>query len=463
MENKDNLNLKIGLEIHSYLSTNEKLFCECKAIRHATKKQISPNTQICPICVAYPGSKPMLPNNQALIKAMKIALILNCKINTIDEKKKIIWQRKHYDWPDLPKGYQLTQSGSHSIPLAENGVFNKIRIRELHLEEDPASWNPDTGAIDYNRSGLALVEIVTEPDFKSKEQVEEWIKALVLTLSYIKALDKNAGIKADVNISTQNRERVEIKNISSIENIKKAIDYEILRQKKETPIRETRRFDESSGKTMSMRTKEKAQDYRFIPEPDLPVIKITKKQVLEIKKQIPETPSQKLEKIVKKHKIDKKDAETLSKNLEIVEFFEKISEKLPAKFVLPWVTIELLRILKYNKTDLESVDINPEHFIELLELVKDKKITELKAKQILNDFIPKSFSPKSKIRELKTISGSEIEKICQEIVKKNQKAVADYKNGEEKALNFLIGQVMQQSKRRADYNNTKKMILKYLK
>jgi aspartyl-tRNA(Asn)/glutamyl-tRNA(Gln) amidotransferase subunit B len=460
MENENKL--KIGLEIHGYISTNEKLFCECKAIRHATKKQILPNTQICPICTGSPGSKPMLPNEQALNKAIEIALILNCNVNIIENNKKIIWQRKHYDWPDLPKGYQLTQSGSHSIPLAESGIFQNIRIRELHLEEDPASWNPNTGAIDYNRSGLALIEIVTEPDFKSKEQVEDWLKSLVLTLSYIKALDKNAGIKADVNISTLNRERVEIKNISSIENIKKTIDYEILRQKKELPTRETRRFDETSNKTISMRTKEQAQDYRFIPDPDLPVIEITKKQINEIKKQIPETPQEKLEKLIKTHKIKKEDAQILSKNLEIVEFFEKVSKKIPAEFALPWITIELLRILNYNKKTLEEVDIKEEHFIELLSLVKTKKITQLKAKQILNEFIPKSFSVKSKLKDFEKISDSGIEKICKKIIKENQKAVSDYKNGEKKALNFLIGQVMKHSEKRADFNYAKKMILKYL-
>ncbi|MEM3405451.1 MAG: Asp-tRNA(Asn)/Glu-tRNA(Gln) amidotransferase subunit GatB [Candidatus Pacearchaeota archaeon] len=447
--------VKIGLEIHCYLTTKEKLFCRCKAIRHFVKQNIKPNTNICPICTGMPGSKPMLPNEEAIKKAISIGLILNCNIN-----KKIIWQRKHYDWPDLPKGYQITQSGSYSIPLAEKGFFDGIKIKELHLEEDPASWNPETGEIDYNRSGLPLVEIVTEPNFNSSEQVVEWIKNLLLTLSYIKAIEKNAGIKVDVNISTNNGERVEVKNISSIENIKKAIDYELKRQKKETAKRETRRFDETINKTVVMRKKEKEEDYRFIPEPDLPILKISEKEIEDIKKSLPETPSEKLNKLIKKYKIDEKNAKILTKNLDIVEFFEGVAEKIDAKFALPWITIELLRVLNYNKKSLDEVDIKVEHFIELLEAVKNKKITELKAKQILNEFVPNSFSIKKNLKEFEKISEKEIEKICKEVIEENKKAVSDYKNGEEKALSFLIGAVMKKSDRRADINLIKKILLK---
>ena len=451
--------IKIGLEIHSYLITEEKLFCNCKAIRHSAKEGIKPNSFICPICCGMPGSKPMLPNKEAIKKAIQIALMLNCKI----QDKKIIWQRKHYDWPDLPKGYQITQSGSYSIPLAENGEFENIRIRELHLEEDPAAWNPETGNIDYNRSGLALVEIVTEPDFSSSEQVVLWLKNFLLTLSYIKAIDKNAGIKADVNISMNGGERVEIKNISSIENIKKAIEHEIIRQKKEKAIRETRRFDEITGKTISMRTKEQAEDYRFIPDPDLPIIKISKEEVENIKKTLPETPKEKLNKLIQKYKIDKKNSEILTKNLEIVEFFEKVIEEVDGKFALPWITIELLRILNYNKKTLDEVNINPKHFIELLQLVKNKEITELKAKQILNEFIPNSYSVKSKLNKFQKINNEELEKICREVVKENKKAVDDYKSGEEKALSFLIGKVMEKSQRRADFKLTKLILEKLIR
>jgi len=312
--------LKIGLEIHGYLNTKEKLFCSCQR----TSKPEKPNTNICPICTSQPGSKPLLPNNQALKKIIQIALMLNSKPNVLP--KKLIWQRKHYSWPDLPKGYQNTLSGTYAIPVAENGKFLNIRIREMHLEEDPAAWDPVTGQIDYNRSGSPLIEIVTEPDFTSADQVADWLKKLILTLSYIKALDKKSGIKADVNVNIAGTsERTEIKNVNSISEIIKVIHFEEQRHKKEKPQKmETRRWNSQKNKTESMRAKETHADYRFISDPDLPVIKITKQQVEKIKKSLPESPQQKLEKLIKKHKIDKKNATILTKNLELVELTEEL-------------------------------------------------------------------------------------------------------------------------------------------
>ena len=461
--------VKIGLEIHGYLQTKEKLFCRCKAIRHSKKKKIKPNTFVCPICTGQPGAKPMLPNSEAIRKLIQIALMLNCKVNIYRKVGKktygvLTWNRKHYDWPDLPKGYQDTISGAYSVPIGEQGKFENIKIREVHLEEDPASWNPETGCIDYNRSGLPLIEIVTEPDFSNAEEVELWLKKLLLTLSYIKAVDKNAGIKADVNVSINNGERVEIKNLSSITSIKNSINYEIERQTKEKAKRETRRYDEKKGKTILMRTKETQEDYRFIPDPDLPIIKLTEKEVKEIKGKLPESPQQKLEKLIKKHKIEKKQAEILYKNLELVEFFEKVTEKIPPTFALPWVTIELLRVLNYNKKTLDDpeIDIKPEHFIELLEAVKKGKITELKAKQFLNKFVPKSFSIKGELKKEGKISRQEIEKIIEKVLEKNKKAVSDYKAGEKKAFNFLIGQIMKESNRRADFKLAREILENFL-
>ncbi len=438
-------NLKIGLEIHGYLLTKEKLFCRCKA-EHGLKK-VSPNVNICPICTGMPGAKPMLPNEEAIKKVLQICLMLNCKVN-----KKVVWQRKHYDWPDLPKGYQTTISGSYSIPVGENGKFLDIGIREVHLEEDPAKWDPVSGCVNYNRSGTPLVEIVTEPDFHSAEQVSLWLKQLLLTLSYVKAIDKEAGIKADVNISLYG-ERIEIKNVNSITEIFEAIKYEAERQKKEKPLKkETRAWLSEKKETVKMREKESAEDYRFIPEPDLPIIKLTDEEIRELKNKLPESPTEKLNKLLRKHKLDEKQAEILTSNLELVEFFEKVTEKIPPTFALRWITIELLRVLNYNKTTLDRVDVNPEHFIELLQLVKNKTITETKAKQILNKFVPKSFSPKAEAKKSGRIDNkAELTKVIEKVIKDNKKAVSDYKNGETKALHFLMGQIMKQTQGRADY------------
>ena len=454
-------NIKIGLEIHGYLDTKEKLFCECN-----NNKSEIPNTNICPVCTGQPGSKPMLPNKEAIKKVVQISLMLNSKVNLTENKKNLIWQRKHYNWPDLPKGYQNTLSGTYAIPIGEKGNFLGIKIRELHLEEDPAAWDPISGKIDYNRSGAPLVEIVTEPDFSSSAQVKEWLKKLVITLSYIKALNKEAGIKADVNINIKGKtERTEVKNVNSISEIFNVIEYEIKRHEKELPIKkETRRWSSEKKITESMREKESAQDYRFISDPDLPAIKLSERYVKEIGKNLPESPEEKLNKLIKKHKIDKKNAQILANNLEIVEFFEEISKKINPKFALPWVTIELFRILNYNKKTLEEVEIKAEHFIELLEAIIKKAITELKAKQILNNFIPKSYSIKSELKTHEKITDKkELKKIIEKTIKSNKKAVEDYKSGEQNAFNFLMGEVMKLSNKRADYKISSDILKEMLK
>ena len=451
---------KIGLEIHGYIQADEKLFCTCKTIHGL--KFASPNSNICPTCTGQPGSKPLLPNRVAVNKAIEIALILKCKVNP-----KLVWQRKHYDWPDMPKGYQNTISGAHAMPLGENGKFLNIRIREAHLEEDPAAWNPKTGEIDYNRSGLPLIEIVTEPDFSSSQEVYDWLKQLVITLAYIKAFDKNAGIKADVNISLPELkgERVEIKNINSLTNIKNAIEKEIERQKKEVPkSQETRMFDESHGTTIKMRTKEQAEDYRFISDPDLPVILLEKSRIEKLNSSLPETPQEKLQKLIKKYNIEKKSAEVLIKKLEIAEFFEHIVNKVNPKLAVQWTTIELLSVLNYNKKELDEIDIKPEHFIQLLNLIENKKITELKAKEILRSWKKKSFSPlREAEKHVKISSSGELEDICKQVIKENANAVRDYKSGIKESLNFLIGKVMQKTQKRADFKTTREVLEKLMK
>ena len=454
----------IGLEIHGYLDTKEKLFCRCKNFHDM--KQIKPNTNICPICTGQPGSKPMLPNKDAIDKLIQIGLMLNCKPNIIEDNKPWIFQRKHYSWPDMPSGYQKTISGAHSTPSAEKGEFLGIKITEAHLEEDPAAWNPETGKIDYNRAGVPLVEIVTEPDFTSAEQVETWLRQMILTLSYIKALNKDAGIKADVNVSLKGlSKRAEIKNVNSVTEIVKAIISELRRHEKEKPqVQETRRWNSEKNITELMRSKENQADYRFIPDPDLPMIKITKKRVEDIKKKLPESPMEKLEKIIKKHKINKTDAEVLTKNLEIAELFESVIKKIPREIALPWITVEWLGVLNYNNKTMNDVEINPEHLIELLELLKDNKITPLKAKDILRKFIPSSFSPKAEAKSGSSITDEkQLEKIIDEVIKKNEKSVKDYDAGELKALNFLIGQVMIATNKRADFQTIKKILEKKLK
>ena len=448
----------IGLEIHGYLETEEKLFCNCKNF-HDMKK-IRPNVNICPVCTGQPGSKPMLPNKVAVDKAIEIALILGCKVSP-----NLLFQRKHYSWPDMPTGYQKTISGSHSDFLGVNGKFLGIGITEVHLEEDPGAWNPETGKVDYNRAGAPLIEIVTDPDFTSSSEVASWLKQMVLTLSYIKALNKDAGIKADVNVSINGISvRAEIKNVNSISEIAKVIESEFERHKKEKPkVMETRRWNSLEQTTQLMRSKENAQDYRFIPDPDLPVVKIDKKRVENLEKNLPETPRDKLEKIIKKHKIDEKSAKILITNLEIAELYEDVIVKVDAKFALPWIVTEWFSVLNYNKRTMDDVGVNSSHFIELLNLLKSGKITPLKAKEIMRKFIPKSYSPMKEASEsAKMGDEDELGKIIEGILKDNKKSKDDYKSGNKNALNFLIGQVMHKTNKRADYMVVRKLLEKML-
>jgi aspartyl-tRNA(Asn)/glutamyl-tRNA(Gln) amidotransferase subunit B len=452
--------LKIGLEIHGYLDTKEKLFCMCKTDFLTAE----PNTLVCPICTGQPGCKPMLPNKSAMDKIVQIALIMGCKVN---HDKHLVWQRKHYNWADLPKGYQNTISGPFAVPCAEHGKFEGIRITECHLEEDPAQWNPEMGGINYNRSGLPLVEIVTEPDFSSSEQVVNWLKTVVHSLSYVKAFRKNGGIKVDVNVSTYG-ERVEMKNLNSIEKIKKAIDYEIIRQieNHENGIeqkRETLAFDEKLGKTIKMREKESGADYRFIPDPDLPTVKIDEKDVKRVEKELPEMPSIKLDKLIKKFKVNESDADVLVKNLELVDFAEELAKSVDLGKYVSWVTIELLRILNHEKKTLEDegVDIKPAHLAELISLVDKGEITVLKAKQIMNGFVPKSFSVKETMKaDIGKISEEETKRLVEQAILENAKVWEEYKGGKKESLNFLIGCVMKLSNRRADFGKVRELMEK---
>jgi aspartyl-tRNA(Asn)/glutamyl-tRNA(Gln) amidotransferase subunit B len=459
---KDEHQPMIGLEIHGYLETEEKLFCNCKNFHDM--KVIKPNTNVCPICTGQPGAKPMHPNKSAIDKIIEIGLMLNCKINILP--KKISFQRKHYNWPDMPQGYQKTISGAHALHPVEKGDFQKIKITEAHLEEDPAAWNPEKGTIDYNRAGAPLIEIVTDPDFTSSAQVEVWLRQLVLTLSYIKALNKDAGIKADVNVNIKGiSKRAEIKNVNSIKEIVRAIDSELARHAHEKPQKEeTRRWNSKNGKTEHMRFKEEAQDYRFIPDPDLALIKLTKERVEKIKKQLPESPMQKLTKIIKKHKINKADAEILTKDLELAQLFESVVEKIKPSIALPWITVEWLGVLNHNKETMYNLTINPKHFVELLELLEKNKITPLKAKEIMRKFIPKSYSPLDEAKTSEKITNEkELLKIIQSIIKKNEQSVQDYKSGNKQAINFLIGSVMKETNKRADFGIARKILEKELK
>lgn len=452
-----------GLEIHTYIKVdnNTKLFCECKL------SDAEPNTNICPICTAQPGSKPMLPNKEAVEKTLKIALMLQCQINNI-----LLFQRKHYSWPDLPSGYQRTISGSYALPLGQDGEFLDIGISDVHLEEDPARWDPETGTIDYNRSGTPLVEIVTKPDFQSVEQVRDWLRYLIVALTYIDSIDPEIGVKADVNVSiAPNFQRVEIKNINSFKAIGETIAYEITRQASDLNegklIRqETRAWDDIKKKTVFMRLKETTQDYMFIPDPDLPKIEITSAYIENLKKQLPERPDKKIERYVKKWNLDKIDARVIGSDISIAEFFEEIAKKVNPIRAAQFFRRDLMRVLNYNNLELKDTKLKPEHIIVLLENLEEKKITEEISKRILEKLVIESFNVKDYIKEHKLEAVSDkkiIEQFCEEAIKENPEVVKDYLEGSEKALNFIVGQVMRKSKGKAEPKIVNEIIKKLIK
>ncbi|HIH64478.1 MAG TPA: Asp-tRNA(Asn)/Glu-tRNA(Gln) amidotransferase subunit GatB, partial [Methanothermobacter thermautotrophicus] len=259
--------MKCGLEIHVQLDTRSKLFCRCPT----DYQEAPPNTNICPVCLNQPGAKPYPPNRSALEGALKIALMLDCRINP----EITYFMRKHYNYPDLPSGYQRT-----SIPVGLEGELNGVRIREVHIEEDPGQYKPDQGTVDFNRSGIPLIEIVTEPDMTSPEEARNFLRELIRVLEYSGCARGEGTMRADVNISLEGGKRVEIKNINSIKGAYKALKFEMIRQKnllkRGVEVKqETRAFLESQMITVSMRLKEEAEDYRYIPDPDLPPMKFT--------------------------------------------------------------------------------------------------------------------------------------------------------------------------------------------
>src|SRR3989344_3700444 len=431
--------MKIGLEIHTQLSTKSKVFCSCP-----TAVSEEPNTNVCETCLGLPGSKPVL-NKEALNQSIKVALALNCSI-----AKETFFSRKNYFYPDLSKNFQITQ---YEIPIGQRGKFEKIKIKRIHLEEDPGALihKGSTCLIDYNRSGVPLIEIVTEPDFKSPNEVRLFLRKLITLLEYLEvyARKNEATLKADANISTTG-ERVEIKNVTGLKEIERALDYESIRQEK-TPaeIQETRRWDAQKGKTSLMRTKESEDDYGYIFEPDLPKFEISNEVIQEIKSQIPELSLDKTSRFQKEYKIKKEDAEVLASERKLADIFEKVAEKIDPELAAKWLVRDLLKILHFNKKGLDEVNLDVKHLIELLELFQNNKITDKTAKETLIKLIDKPFSPKEYIEKnnLSIVSDSKnIDKLCREVIKENQSAVEDFKKGNDKSIHFLTGQVMRKSK-----------------
>ena len=446
-----------GLEIHVQLETESKLFCECK-----TNYQEAPaNENICPVCLNQPGAKPYPTNKKAIENALMVALMLNCEI----EENMIYFMRKHYDYPDLSSGYQRT-----SVPIGINGELNGIRIHEIHIEEDPGQYKPDRGTVDFNRSGIPLIEIVTEPDIKSPEEARSFLKELIRVLQYSKGARGEGTMRADVNVSINGGNRVEMKNVNSIKGAYKALKFEVVRQKNLVKRgievkQETRAYLETQMITVSMRKKEDADDYRFIPDPDLPPMEISTEQINKILEVMPETPSNKAKRFQEEYKIDEETAKVLTSELDLADSYEEVAKEVDPKFAASWMRDELKRVLTYNKINLTESEISSKSIIELLTLLQNKKITTKAGQRIIEQMPNNENNPEKIAEELGLIGVVEedtVIKAAKQAIEENPKAVEDYKNGQKNSINFLVGQVMKLTRGKADPGETVKIIKELL-
>ncbi|MCC7553902.1 MAG: Asp-tRNA(Asn)/Glu-tRNA(Gln) amidotransferase subunit GatB [Methanobacteriaceae archaeon] len=445
--------MKCGLEIHVQLETNSKLFCECK-----TNYQEAPaNTNICPVCLNQPGAKPYPTNEKAIENALMISLMLNCKI----DKNLTYFMRKHYDYPDLPSGFQRT-----SVPIGYEGELNGVGITEIHMEEDPGQFKPDRGIVDFNRSGIPLIEIVTEPEMYSPEEARSFLKELIRVLQYSGGARGEGTMRADVNISIEGGNRVEMKNINSIKGAYKALKFEIVRQKnlmkRGVEVKqETRAFLESQMITVGMRLKEDADDYRFIPDPDLPPMKVSDEDIAEVEETMPEAPHNKVKRFIESYNIDEESAKVLTSELDLAVAYEEIVKEIDPKFAAMWMKDELQRVLTYNKLSFEDSGIVVDDLIELFSLLQNKEITTKAGQRIIENMPNNKQTPKAIAEELGLIGivkDDEIIEAVKKTIKENPKAIEDYNNGQKASLNFLVGQVMKLTRGKADPGETVKLI-----
>lgn len=463
----------IGLETHVQMNTKTKMFCSCKLEFGAP-----PNTNVCPVCLAHPGTLPVI-NKTAIEYAVKAALALNCKVHNIS-----IMARKNYFYPDLPKGYQISQ---YDKPLATDGYITirvkdqekKIRIHRLHIEEDAGKTihEGSKSYVDLNRAGTPLMEIVTEPDISSPEEAKAYLEKLRNIMRYIGVSDadmEKGQLRCDVNISLKPKgseklgTKVELKNINSFRFIVKAIEYEIERQSKllkkgEKIVQETRLFDPSSGKTYTMRTKEEAHDYRYFPDPDLLPVIIKEEEILNIKQSLPELPDEKLHRYIETLDIPINLAEVLISDKNLANYFEEVLTLFPQnpKMVANWIVNELLGKLNEKSIDIKDSPISPTYLAELLTLINDGTISGKIAKEIFEESFDTQKSPKQIVEEkgLKQISNEdEIRNIVKAVLSKFPQEIEKYKAGNEKLFGFFVGQVMKETKGKANPSIVNKII-----
>lgn len=469
----------IGLEIHAELLTKSKVFCTCSAEFGG-----DPNSRCCPVCSGLPGTLPVL-NRKAVEYIVKAGYVMNCDISRFTK-----WDRKNYFYPDLPKAYQISQMPrpvclNGHVDIVSEGEAKTVRINRIHLEEDAGKLIHDDRTrqtlADYNRCGIPLIEIVTEPDFHSAADVTAFVEKIRLLLQYAGICDgrmEQGSLRCDVNISLAEKDskelgtRAEIKNLNSVRSIGRAIEYEIYRQSEliengERVIQETRRFVDGSGETTAMRSKEDAQDYRYFPDPDIPPIIFTEEELESIKKSIPEMPETRRQRYIEQYGIAEKDADSIINNKAVCFFFEEaVKAYNNPKSIASFILVELMRRINLGEADMNNLPFSAKDFARLVEIMDANKINKSHGKNVLRSMLESGKTADAVCDEenlwIKEDLG-QAEAVIDKILEDNPKAVEQYRGGEVKVFGFLMGQANRQLKGAATPNAIKEILERKLK
>lgn len=489
----------IGLEIHLRLNTKSGMFCGS-----ANVEDMIPNSHVCPVCLGHPGALPQL-NEEAVRLGARFALALRCEINEYST-----FDRKHYFYPDLPKGYQITQGDR---PIAENGYLDfypnpaeqkRVRIERLHLEEDAAKNKHGASGetlIDFNRSGAPLGEMVTRPDIRTAEEAKVFLQELqqIARFTKVSTADMEKGqMRVDVNVSLRPvgdeamYPKTEVKNVNSFRSVERAIDHEIERQTqlwqdgKAPETESTRGWDDKKGVTVEQRTKEGAADYRLMPEPDIPPLVLTREQIDRWRSSLPELPAARRERFQEEYELSYGDAKTLLADPRVGEYFEHVISEMRAwldalddtdgsdaeiwakyrkkigRIATNWITTELFGLMKESGTDFADIKIDAENFAELLTLVYEKRLNSSAAQKVLKIMFRQGGDPSQIMEEhdlTQMSDASSIEEIVNKVLAENPDTIEQYRGGKDNVLKFLVGQVMKESKGKANPEMATKLLL----
>lgn len=469
----------IGLEVHVQLKTRSKLFCACP-----NEFGAEPNRNTCPVCLGLPGSLPVL-NREALRFAAKVGLALNCQI-----AERIKFDRKNYFYPDLPKAYQISQ---YDMPVATRGFLEmetyegikRVGLTRAHLEEDAGKLLhegiKEGSLVDYNRAGVPLLEIVSEPDLRSPEEAYEYLTALKAILQYLDVSDcdmEKGSLRCDANVSVRPKgesklgTKVEIKNMNSFRAVEKALEYEIRRQteaveKGEKLVQETRLWNESRGQTFSMRSKEYAHDYRYFPEPDLVPFTLSRSEVEEIRKTLPELPAARAERLIRQYGISEADAFRLVEDKKLVGYYEAcVAEGANPKLASNWIQSELLGHLNEKGFGIEASPVSAKNLAGLVRLIEGDTISGKIAKDVLPEMLETGKTAEAIVKDKGLVQVTDtkaIEQVVDKVLAANPKSIEDFKAGKKQAIGFLVGQVMKETQGKANPKMVNEILERKLK